>query len=85
MAKRITENIGAEYDEKVWASLKTAISTLNGKINEKQWGLAGSQEIDFFEVQVEGEKLEVEAETYMGISISGSAELIKKICSLLGR
>lgn len=84
MAEQITENIGAEYDEKVWELLKSAIAALNGKVSDQQWALAGSQELNFFEIDIEGEKIEVESETYMGISISGSSEIIKRICSHMG-
>jgi len=79
----VTENIGAEYDDKVWESLKSAIKELNGKVVDEQWALAGSQELECFEVFIEGSKVEVESETYVGISISGPSPLIKRICQIM--
>ena len=83
MSDLVTEIVGDEYDEKVWASLKSAIQELNGKVIDEQSALAGSQELNRFEVDIEGDKVEIESETYIGVSISGSFELIKRIREMM--
>lgn len=71
--------LGPEYDERLRAALREVIVQLGGSSRKHDWGAAGSQEVEIIEANVEGHRLVVEAETYVGLSISGPAELVDRI------
>jgi len=79
----MTINIGAEYDQKVWRALKSAITVLDGVLSDDDFSLAGSQELLEIEVKFGNDIVKIESETYMGVTISGSAEIIEKLKCLI--
>ena len=52
---------------------------LGASFRSHRRGAAGSQEVDMLELEVEGESIFVESETYVGLSIRGGAALIDRV------
>jgi hypothetical protein len=75
--------IGDEYDVLRRQKLISVLKSLNSSISAADWGLGGSQEIETLVVQIEGNEVTVESETYVGLTISGKAELVDRIASLV--
>jgi hypothetical protein len=71
--------LGTEYDDLLRTKLRNALKRLGVKDLSHNWGVGGSQEIETLEVQVGSERVIVEAETYVGLSIRGPAELVDQI------
>jgi hypothetical protein len=71
--------LGDEYDDKL---RKALLGTLRefGALPADHWhGVGGSQEIERFEMEIEGENIEVEAETYVGLSVAGNEKVVNHI------
>ncbi|TGK03437.1 hypothetical protein EHO58_13520 [Leptospira selangorensis] len=77
--------LGPEYDQDLRKKLRDIIISLQGKMGESSWGLAGSQEIFKIDAIFPETILSVEAETYVGLSITGDAGLVDKIADLIKR
>ncbi len=45
----------------------------------RNWGLVGSQEVNSLHFSLDGQSLIVEAETYVGLSITGDSEAVESI------
>jgi hypothetical protein len=74
-----TAVLGDEYDSELRSALKQTLREL-GAFTLDHWnGMGGSQEVEVLEVVIGGEQLEVEAETFVGLSVSGSAQMVDKI------
>ena len=73
--------VGTEHDEALFERLGDTLLSLGYHPDPSNtWhGMAGSQEISHFEFTSPRGKLTVQAETYMGLSISGPTELISEI------
>lgn len=83
MAKIEKINLGAEYDERLFSALKEVLSGLGAVGMDSSWGIGGSQELSEWKAAVGDEILEIELETYDGLSISGEAELVRQIGNLV--
>ncbi len=77
--------LGAEHDEALRARLTAVMSALGGRTTHRSIGVGGSQELVALEMQIEGERMIVEAETYIGLSLRGRADLVDRIVNLLNR
>ncbi len=71
--------LGPEYDERLRTVLKDVLVQLGGRALGHDWGAAGSQELETVEFEVEGHRLLIEAETYVGLSITGPSELVDNV------
>jgi hypothetical protein len=69
----------AEHDETVSTRLRAAIESLGYKPKSQWWGVGGSQEITHVELVGSGGRIEVEAETYIGLTVKGEANAIAAI------
>ena len=76
-------NAGPEYDHAVTARLRSVLAALGYEAREERWGLGGSQEIMRVELSGPRGRIEVEAETYVGITVSGDADAIAEIRSAI--
>lgn len=76
--------LGAEYDEDLRARLTAVLKRFGGAPADRLRGVAGSQDLDVLEIRVGDESLTVESETYVGLSITGSTELVDRVLSLMG-
>lgn len=63
--------IGDEYDEALRKALSIAISEIGAEVVDKSAGVAGSQDLEVLVINVGGETVKIEAETFVGISVEG--------------
>lgn len=76
--------LGDEYDDALRARLMAVLKRLGAQVvGGPDTALAGSQEIEVLEVELDGRRLRVEAETYIGLSLSGPDDLVRRVQSLL--
>jgi hypothetical protein len=68
--------LGPEYDEKLRAALKEVLRSMGARQASK---LPWVPDLEMMVVEIGGQALKVEAETYMGLSISGPALLVNKV------
>jgi hypothetical protein len=71
--------VGPEYDETIFKRLGNALSSMGFKTSDHWEGLAGSQEIQNWKFICNSGELTVEAETYVGLSVKGSPELVQQV------
>ncbi|QEY26140.1 hypothetical protein [Neisseria zalophi] len=71
--------IGNEYDEELMSLLLKILHDMNAVKIDENMALAGSQDLYFINFNINGCNLKVERETYIGISLTGSPELINNI------
>jgi hypothetical protein len=74
-----TWNAGAEYDQSVATRLRSVLDALGYKAREKWWGVGGSQKITHVELSGPRGHIEVDGETYVGLTVSGEADAIAEI------
>ena len=75
--------LGDEYDEELWATLGAVLKGLGGVVGQEWHGTGGSQEIDHFVVAVGDQEVVVEAETFVGITVSGPPDLVDELQRLV--
>lgn len=85
-SERTSINLGDEFDDTLRSKLFEVLLELgasNNILNERF--LAGSQDFEKIAVLVNKQLLNIEAETYIGLTIEGPADLVRevqlKICS----
>jgi hypothetical protein len=74
-----TWTVGSEYDDEAFAALARVLHELGYTIDKPTCGMAGSQEVSTWRVHSSLGELTVEAETYMGLSMSGDARLVDQV------
>jgi hypothetical protein len=47
----------------------------------RDWGVVGSQELATLKVTLNGQPLTIEAETYVGLSVTGEAQTVETIAA----
>lgn len=75
--------LGDEYDDALRQALMNCLAALGADIAARQWGLGGSQIIETTKVALGKDLLVVEAETYVGLSISGEARVVDRVAALV--
>jgi hypothetical protein len=73
--------LGAEYDDALREALMETLREFNAVEISHWYGVGGSQEVERLDVQLHGARVEVEAETYVGLSISGEPRVIARIAA----
>lgn len=77
---RTTVILGDEFDDALRTKLLNVLRGLGGfTAGPGERLLVGSQDFEDLEVLVDGQVLHVEAETYVGLSIEGPAELVGRV------
>jgi len=71
--------VGAEHDETERARLRVAVESLGYRPKGQWWGVGGSQEITHVELVGPAGQIEVEAETYIGLTVKGDSNAIAAI------
>lgn len=74
-----TVALGAEHDGALRAALRDVLTRLGAKVLAHRWGVAGSQELETLEVLVGVDRVVIEAETFIGLTICGPADVIDRI------
>ena len=75
--------LGSEYDDALRHALLDCLTALGADIAARQWGLGGSQIIETTKIALGKDLIVVEAETYVGLSISGEARVVDRVAELL--
>jgi len=75
--------IGPEHDDELRTAVVAVLKQIGGRQRSHERGVAGSQEVETLEVDVDGQLIVVEAETYVGLSIRGPEELVDRVSSLI--
>ena len=79
-----TVRLGEEFDEALRQKLVDVLRKLGGlQSGGSSRMVGGSQEIEKLEVTIDGRRLRVEAETYIGLSISGPGDLVERVRQLV--
>ena len=77
----VTINLGAEYDEVLAAALRAVLAEVGAEEVDSSWGVGGSQEISRFELMIAGERVVIEAETYIGLSVTGDRRIVEDLAN----
>jgi hypothetical protein len=81
---QVTVVLGDEFDDMLRSKLLKVLRQLDATSSgPASKSLAGSQELEELTLFIDGRMLRVEAETYVGLSITGPADLVHRIQSLL--
>jgi hypothetical protein len=75
--------LGDEYDSALLARLEAAVVARGGSFSESSWGVGGSQEIITYAIGLPSGKLEAISETYIGLILRGSSELVQELADSL--
>lgn len=71
--------LGDEYDAVLRNALHIVLVRLGAVGLDKSWAVGGSQEIEVAEVELMGGKVEIESETFVGLTIFGPEFIIDEI------
>lgn len=75
-----TVTLGPEFEPALRQRLRAVLTSMGAEsLEESWWAVGGSQEISHAEVSVDGATLIIEAETYIGLTITGPASLVGDI------
>jgi len=74
-----TWTAGAEHDQTARTRLRVAIESLGYTPKTQWWGVGGSQEITHVELVGPAGQIEVDAETYIGLTVKGDSNAIAAI------
>lgn len=82
--KPTTHILGDEYNSELRERLMNVLRVLGASSKRpserpSERTLAGSQELEKFEVVVKGKTLLIEAETYVGLSITGPKDIVDEV------
>jgi hypothetical protein len=76
--------LGDEYDHALVARTWRLVTDMGGRRIDAVGFVAGSQAVSIQIWEVDGVSLRFEAETYMGFSVEGPAEVVAKLVARLG-
>lgn len=75
--------LGDEYDDALRARLFDVLRDLGAQTSTGERALAGSQDVEICRLLLDGADVVVEAETYIGLSLSGPADIVDKVIRAL--
>jgi hypothetical protein len=71
--------LGTESDEPLRSILLEVMRELGARTLDTSWGVGGSQELATAKAEIRGKVVDVESETYVGLSITGDDDLVDEI------
>lgn len=78
--------LGDEFDDFLRGKLVDVLRKLGAvSLHGSDRSVVGSQDLEELDVVIDGRNLHVEAETYVGLSISGPADLVEQVRQLVSR
>ncbi|WP_144037887.1 hypothetical protein [Sphingopyxis sp. KK2] len=77
----VTALLAPEHDLATTNALLRALHEMGAEEISRNWGVAGSQEISMLRFSLGEQQLIVEAETYIGLSVTGTRETVDAITS----
>ncbi|HRJ61790.1 MAG TPA: hypothetical protein PKZ97_10590 [Azospirillaceae bacterium] len=75
--------LGDEYDDALRARVFVILRRLGAETAGGDWALGGSQEVETVRVRLGGADLTVEAETYVGLSLTGPDDAVDRVTAAL--
>lgn len=75
--------LGSEYDDALRHAVMDCLAALGADIAARQWGLGGAQIIETMKISLGRDLIVVEAETYVGLSISGDARVVDRVARMV--
>jgi hypothetical protein len=83
-SNQATVVLGDEFDDSLRQKLMDVLRKLGAlQSSGGDRFVVGSQDLEELEVTIDGRSLRVEAETYVGLSISGPADLVEQVRRLV--
>ena len=73
--------VASEHDQDAFERLGRALRELGYELSSKNWGVGGSQDLSEWVVACPSGSLHISAETYIGLSVSGQADLVSALQS----
>ena len=81
---QVTVVLGDEFDGSLQEKLMNVLRQLGAiPFKPAERYVVGSQDLQIFEVILNGQPLRIESETYIGLSISGSDDLVQQVRRLV--
>ena len=80
----MTVVLGAEYDDDLREALKSVLKARGAVVVDSSWGVGWSHDLESLTVEIDGQTLTIEAETYIGLTITGDDRLVGEIVERLG-
>jgi len=80
-----TAILASEHDLAATNALQSVLREMGAEQVSRSWGVAGSQEVNTLHFTCGDEPLVVEAETYVGLSITGDSQLVELIAHRVRR
>ena len=81
--KEVTLVLGDEFDDMLRNDLIEVLQGLGASTQSSDWSVAGSQEIAATKILLRGQSLIIEAETYVGLSITGAQDILREVNTLI--
>jgi hypothetical protein len=75
--------LGNEFDSVLRDKVLAVLKGMNAITVDSDWIMAGSQEVELVEFQINERSLFLESETYIGLSVRGDAEDLRILTDLL--
>ncbi|MDZ5454419.1 hypothetical protein [Labrys sp. ZIDIC5] len=75
----VTVILGPEHDQHLRATVMNVMRQLGAAVESRSLSVAGSQEIETVQARLAGQEITIEAETYIGLSITGHERAINEI------
>jgi hypothetical protein len=75
--------LGKEHDVELRNAVIHALRQLDATLTDKSWAVGGSQEVETLQVSLAGRTVTVEAETFVGLSITGATDLVDLVVALV--
>ncbi len=76
---RVTVIFGPEYNETLRTTVMDVVEQLGASVESRNWSVAGSQEIETVQARLADQEIIIEAETYIGLSITGDEDTVNEI------
>ncbi|WP_426611408.1 hypothetical protein [Bradyrhizobium sp. McL0616] len=74
-----TKILGPEFDQRLRRILVEVLRDIGAKVLDADWSVVGSQELETVKFELQGRTIEVEAETYIGLSLTGDESDVDEI------
>ena len=71
--------LGDEHDDILRGTLRAVLISAGAVDIEHFWGVGGSQELEVVEVEFENERVTIEAETFVGLTLSGPKSVVENL------
>ena len=71
--------VGPEWDDALLLRLGDALKALGYRVDKHEWGVGGSQELSTWNVHGDAGALRIEAETYIGLTVTGPSRLVDAV------